>query len=214
MSWMEPNALPHLFSLPQLILLPSFYLPPKYWFDYYDGFFPYNTRRFLFWELVHCWKYPSDCLEWVLVSRPVKYFSIDFDLSLWYFFRNNCHEIEQIGQDHSMLTPYIPYDLFKSDVYPLGNVIFGTIAEWFMLSAPQWILNDEGLELFQEIGMTMTKAELDERPLAYEATQQLEAFIFSLSTSALKHRVWQIGDIWMGTINCLLVKYFRATCFF
>jgi len=69
--------------------------------------------------------------------RPVKYFFIDFDLSLWYPSKVNRREIGQIGQDRSvpeMLTPDIPYHRFKANVlYQLGNAILNAIAVGFLL---------------------------------------------------------------------------------
>lgn len=95
--------------------------------------------------------------------RPVKYFFIDFDLSLRYSSNVNRCEVGQIGQDRSapeMLTPNIPYDPFKADVYQLGNVILNMIAEY-----------EEGLELFEVVGKAMTKFDPDKRPLASDAVQ-------------------------------------------
>ncbi|EDR00410.1 uncharacterized protein LACBIDRAFT_334175 [Laccaria bicolor S238N-H82] len=131
--------------------------------------------------------------------RLVKYFFIDFDLSLRYSSKNNCCEIGQIGQDRSvpeMATPEIPYDPFKADIYQLGKVILKIISEY------------EGLELFKVIGEIMTKANPDERPLASEAAEQLETLILSLTPLTLRHRVWKIGELKLGSLDRLFVKYF------
>ncbi|EDR00411.1 uncharacterized protein LACBIDRAFT_334177 [Laccaria bicolor S238N-H82] len=137
--------------------------------------------------------------------RPVKYFFIDFDLSLRYSSKNNCHEIGQIGQDRlvpEMSTPEIPYDPFKADIYQLGKVILKIISEY------------EGLELFNVIGETMSKANPDERPLASEASEQLATLILSLTPLTLRRRVWKIGDLKLGSVDRFFVKYFGARRFF
>ena len=147
-------------------------------------------------------------------------FFVDFDLAPQYFSKKKtCHEIGEIGQDRpvpEMSTPNIPYDPSKANVYQLGNVILGTIAVRFPLytlcySESQIITQEYGgLELFKGIGENMTKADPEERPLASEAAQQLEALILELSASGLRRRIWRSGCPSLGTLDRFLVKYFGA----
>ena len=67
-----------------------------------------------------------------------------------------------------------------------------------------------GLELFKAIGENMTKADPGERPLASEATQQLEALILGLSSPCLRRRIWRSGCPGLGALVRFLVKYFGA----
>ena len=67
-----------------------------------------------------------------------------------------------------------------------------------------------GLELFKGIGENMTKADPEQRPLASEAAQQLEALILELSASGLRRRIWRSGCPSLGALDRFLVKYFGA----
>ncbi|KAF9468132.1 hypothetical protein BDZ94DRAFT_1154878 [Collybia nuda] len=114
---------------------------------------------------------------------PVQYYYIDFGLSYQYpLGLKGMTESGSCGQDASVpeFGSDDPYDPFKVDIYQLGNVILNVVNKY------------EGLDLFLEIGRTMTSKIPEERPTASRALRQFERLLSSLKPPDLKRRIWRV----------------------
>ncbi len=59
-------------------------------------------------------------------DRPVRYYFIDFDLSVRFPDRGSTYVVGDVGRDTEVpeLSEDVPYDAFKVDVFALGNLYY------------------------------------------------------------------------------------------
>ena len=73
---------------------------------------------------------PDALYEAIPLSRtdhPVRYFYIDFDLSVRFAEGESHYVLGDVGRDDKVpeLSNHIPYDAFKVDIFALGNLYYG-----------------------------------------------------------------------------------------
>lgn len=145
------------------------------------------------------WKgsvYPS----FTRTQRPVKYYVIDFGLSIKYDSLNEPPAELPIRGGDKTVPEFLgdgfdnPYNPFPTDVYCLGNWIREDFLEGVDFSRRL------GLEFLRPLVDEMTRIEPDERPTMDQVLAKYESLINSLSSWKLRSRVGKEGDNWMHSM--------------
>ncbi|KDR79996.1 hypothetical protein GALMADRAFT_1173938 [Galerina marginata CBS 339.88] len=109
---------------------------------------------------------------------PVKYYFIDYETADRFEPGEKC--LGMIGQNRTVpeMSPTVPYDPFKVDVYQLGSVI------------PRLIEYYEGLELLKPLGDAMTDKDPEKRLTASESGQKFQELVSPLTEAELSQKIW------------------------
>ncbi|PPQ69753.1 hypothetical protein CVT26_014028 [Gymnopilus dilepis] len=136
--------------------------------------------------------------------RPVSYFIIDFGISSIWPSKNDAVVKGKCGQDQSApeFLHSRPFNLFRLDIYHLGNVIKGLIKACFN--------NYQGLEIFEDLARSMTLVNPDERPAASEALVMLLNASSHLDMQNRKRRIWRNNGLYrLTSFERFLIRTFR-----
>ncbi|KAH9949303.1 kinase-like domain-containing protein [Amylocystis lapponica] len=113
-------------------------------------------------------------------DHPVRYYFIDFEISVHIPEGSSPYVVGRIGRDKSVpeLSSDVPYDAFKVDIYALGN-----------LYDKEFLQKYHGMDFFQPLIAAMKNIEPPLRPTAEAALAMFEEICTGLQPSLLRWRL-------------------------
>ncbi|KAH9888344.1 kinase-like domain-containing protein [Cubamyces lactineus] len=116
------------------------------------------------------------------MDHPVKYFYVDFGLSVRFAPGSSTLVVGDVGRDAEVpeLSSTIPYDGFKADIYALGNLFDKELAQKY-----------HGLEFLRSLIDVMKRQQPPLRPTADELVEMFQKTKKTLTPSGIR---WRLGS--------------------
>ncbi|RPD57823.1 kinase-like protein [Lentinus tigrinus ALCF2SS1-7] len=113
-------------------------------------------------------------------DRPVRYYYIDFDLSVRFPVGGSTYVVGDVGRDTDVpeLSEDIPYDAFKVDVFALGNLFY-----------KEFFLQFNSLDWMSELLINMRQPQPKARPTIDEAVALWKGIKATLPSSSYRQRL-------------------------
>ncbi|PPQ71746.1 hypothetical protein CVT24_006510 [Panaeolus cyanescens] len=160
----------------------------------------------------HPWKWRTQDgynkkIQWVdrWITRPNRYYLIDFDLSRRFVDRRLALFSGNWGQDRTVpeMSPTAYCDGLKVDVYQMGNSINRLIRYYPDLQ-----------NVMQPLANALTVKDPTQRPSARQAVRLLKKFIEVVPQHEMKRRIWRHGYYTLTQKERFLVQYCGKQSFF
>ncbi|OSC97551.1 kinase-like protein [Trametes coccinea BRFM310] len=122
----------------------------------------------------------EDLTPLLRIDHPVKYFYVDFGLSVRFKPGASSLVVGDVGRDEEVpeLSSTVPYDAFKADIYALGN-----------LFDKEFLQKYHGLEFLRDLIDVMKRQQPEQRPPVPELVQMFVKVRKSRNPSSLRWRL-------------------------
>ncbi|KAL7277640.1 hypothetical protein ACG7TL_008567 [Trametes sanguinea] len=122
----------------------------------------------------------EDLTPLLRIDHPVKYFYVDFGLSVRFKPGASSLVVGDVGRDEEVpeLSSTVPYDAFKADIYALGN-----------LFDKEFLQKYHGLEFLRDLIDVMKRQQPEQRPPVAELVQMFDKVRKTRNPSSLRWRL-------------------------
>ncbi|EIW54102.1 uncharacterized protein TRAVEDRAFT_173401 [Trametes versicolor FP-101664 SS1] len=124
----------------------------------------------------------EDLVPLLRIDNPVRYFYVDFGLSVRFQPGASTHVVGNVGRDAEVpeLSSTVPYDAYKADIYALGNLFDKELAQKY-----------HGLDFLRPLIDSMKQRRPQSRPATGELVERYRNMRGALNPSGFR---WRLGS--------------------